>query len=114
MGEVMTGRSILGHSAISGADGSAAPNSFIEDGGGYLRVGRPDPWWKVETQVVRAQPFFRYVVHDALVEAGRADLVASQCRDWLVALQRCPTSWTETWYGGTISHAWSSTPTRDL
>jgi hypothetical protein len=23
-------------------------------------------------------------------------------------------SWSETWYGGTTSHAWSATPTRDL
>jgi len=30
------------------------------------------------------------------------------------AFERCPTSWTETWFGGTISHGWSSTPTRDL
>jgi alpha-L-rhamnosidase len=112
--EVMTDEANLVHAAFSAPDGPAAPNSGIEVGGGYLRVGRPDPWWKVETQVVRAQPFFRYVVHDALVEAGRADLVVSQCRDWMVALERCPTSWTETWYGGTISHAWSSTPTRDL
>jgi hypothetical protein len=63
---------------------------------------------------VRAQPFFRYVVHDALAAAGRPDLIAGQCLDWTVALERCDTSWTETWYGGTVSHGWSSTPTRDL
>ncbi len=63
---------------------------------------------------MRAQPFYRYVVHDALVAAGRADLIADACLDWTMALERCPTSWTETWYGGTVSHGWSSTPTRDL
>ena len=29
-------------------------------------------------------------------------------------LARCETSWSETWYGGTVSHGWGSTPTRDL
>ena len=62
-----------------------------------------EPWWDVERQVVRAQPFFRYVVHDTLAAAGRADLIAAQCRDWSVLLERCPTSWSETWFGGTTS-----------
>ncbi|HLM64954.1 MAG TPA: hypothetical protein VK306_11700 [Acidimicrobiales bacterium] len=57
---------------------------------------------------------FRYVVHDALVAAWRPDLIAGACLDWTVALARCPSSWTETRYGGTVSHGWSSTPTRDL
>ena len=43
-----------------------------------------------------------------------ADLIVDRCRRWAVALERCATSWTETWFGGTISHGWSSTPTRDL
>jgi len=29
-------------------------------------------------------------------------------------MKRCSTSWTECWAGGTVSHGWSSTPTRDL
>lgn len=83
-------------------------------GGTYLLLGPPEPWWDVERQMVRAQPFFRYVVHDALAEAGRADRIAAACRDWSALLERCPTSWSETWYGGTVSHGWASTPTRDL
>ena len=83
-------------------------------GGGYLRRGHPKKQWWDQDKVVTAQPFFRYAVHDALVAAGRADLIVDQCRDWAVALDRCPTSWTECWFGGTISHGWSSTPTRDL
>ena len=75
---------------------------------------RETPWWDAGREVVRAQPFYRYVVHDALVAAGRADLIPAQCRDWAWALERSATSLTETWYGGTISHGWSSTPTRDL
>ncbi len=112
--EVITDEANLVYAAFSAPDGPAMPNSEVEVGGAYLRSELPKPWWDVATQVVRAQPFFRYVVHDALVAAGRADLIPSQCRDWLLALERCPTSWTETWYGGTVSHGWSSTPTRDL
>lgn len=85
-----------------------------DPGGAYLRTGHPQPWWDVERQVVRAQPFFRYVVHDAIAAAGRSDLIANLCLDWSVALERCDSSWTETWFGGTVSHGWSSTPTRDL
>ena len=94
-------------------DGPAEPNAGLEVGGAYLRTGHPEPWWDVDGLVV-AQPFFSYVVHDALVLAGRAETIVDRCRAWEIALDRCDTSWTETWFGGTISHGWSSTPTRDL
>ncbi|MDZ7733031.1 MAG: hypothetical protein U5R31_07835 [Acidimicrobiia bacterium] len=80
----------------------------------YLFTGPPSPWWDVENQIVAAQPFFRYVVHDALAGAGRADLVAGACRDWGDLLERCQTTLSETWFGGTHCHGWSATPTRDL
>lgn len=83
-------------------------------GFGYLVSGLPEPWWDVEHGIVAAQPFYRYVVHDAVVAAGRADLIPALCRDWQVLLPRCATSWTETWYGGSYCHGWCSTPTRDL
>jgi hypothetical protein len=112
--EVLTDETRLVYAAFSAPDGPALPNSEIGVGGDFLRTGQPAPWWDVDVEVVRAQPFFRYVVHDALVAAGRADLIAGACRDWSIALERCRTSWTETWYGGTVTHGWSSTPTRDL
>lgn len=112
--EVLTDDTALVHATFSRPDGPAEPGSETEVGGAYLTSARPEPWWDVGAQVVRAQPFFRYVVHDALVAAGRADLVAAACREWEVLLDRCPTSWSETWFGGTVSHGWSSTPTRDL
>jgi hypothetical protein len=112
--EVLTHEPDLIHASFSVPDGPAAPGSEAAVGGAYLRRGHPDPWWDVEREVVRAQPFFRYVVHDALVAAGRADLIPSQCLDWTMALERCDTSLTETWFGGTVSHGWSATPTRDL
>jgi hypothetical protein len=100
--------------AFANATGPAVPGSGTELGGVYLFTGHPDPWWDTERQVVRAQPFFRYVVHDALVEAGHAHHISRQLLDWTTLLDRCPTSFGETWYGGTTCHGWSSTPTRDL
>jgi hypothetical protein len=112
--EVLTDESALVHATLSSPSGPAGPGSETPVGGLDLSGGWPDPWWDVDTQVVRAQPFFRYVVHDALVAAGRVDLIPAQCRDWAVLLDREPGSWSETWFGGTVSHGWSSTPTRDL
>jgi hypothetical protein len=112
--EVLTDEDHLLHASFARDDGPTPPNSDVPVGG-FIRQGHPAvPWWDVGREVVRAQPFFRYVVHDALAAAGRADLIPAQCRDWAWALERCPTSLTETWYGGTVSHGWSSTPTRDL
>jgi len=90
-----------------------------EDGnmyaGAFSLVTGPDPpWWDVESQIVAAQPFFRYVVHDAAALAGRAGRVATLCRDWEELIDRSPATWSETWFGGSRCHGWSSTPTRDL
>ena len=83
-------------------------------GPGYLVSGPGKPDWDVETQIVAAEPFYRYVVHDALVAAGRADLIPELCRDWGAFLERGETTWPEMWSEGTHCHGWSSTPTRDL
>ena len=114
--DVMLDDDRLVHATWSRASGDARRAGPGESGvaGPYLVTGPPPPWWDVERQVVRAQPFFRYVVHDAVVAAGRADLLPGLCREWAALLVRSDTSWSETWYGGTVSHGWSSTPTRDL
>ncbi len=83
-------------------------------GGPPLREGPPEPHWDVAAQMVKAQPGFRPVVHDALVCAGRPDLIPRACRDWALLLRRCDTTFGETWTAGTTCHAWSSIPTRDL
>jgi hypothetical protein len=80
----------------------------------HLVTGYPPPTWDAEQRMVEAEPFFRYVVHDGLARAGRADLVADLCRDWQVFLDAGETTWSECWQGGTRCHGWSSTPTRDL
>ena len=83
-------------------------------GQAYLAFGYPEPDWDVDAQMVACEPFFRYVLHDGLARAGRADLIADQCRDWQVFVDAGETSWPENWNGGTRCHGWSSTPTRDL
>jgi hypothetical protein len=80
----------------------------------YLALGPGEPTWDVEQEIVAAQPFYRYVVHDAVASAGRADAIPSLCRDWKTFLDRGETSWPELWVGGTHCHGWGSTPTRDL
>ena len=80
----------------------------------HLVTGYPEPVWDVTHEMVEAEPFFRYVLHDGLARAGRADLVADLCRDWQVFLDAGETTWPECWVGGTRCHGWSSTPTRDL
>src|SRR4029450_1276336 len=85
-----------------------------KDGPGYLVRGHGQPDWDVERQMGAAEPFYRYVVHDALAAAGHADRIAELCRDWSVFLERGETTWPELWGAGTHCHGWSSTPTRDL
>ena len=80
----------------------------------HLVNGYPEPTWDVEEQMVEAEPFFRYVLHDGLARSGRADLIADLCHDWSVFLDAGETTWPECWVGGTHCHGWSSTPTRDL
>jgi hypothetical protein len=113
---LLTDRSRHVHATWSRAHGDAREPRPGESGvgGPYLVTGYPPPWWDVERQIVVAQPYFRYVVHEALARAGRADLVAELCLDWQALLERCATSWSETWYGGTTCHGWCSTPTSDL
>jgi hypothetical protein len=84
------------------------------DGGAYLAFGYPEPDWDVHEQMVECEPFFRYVLHDGIARAGRADLIVGLCRDWQVFVDAGETSWPENWNGGTRCHGWSSTPTRDL
>ena len=80
----------------------------------YLAMGPGEPNWDVENEIVPAQPFYRYVVHDAVANAGRAEEMPAFCRDWKEFLDRGETSWPELSVGGTHCHGWGSTPTRDL
>ena len=71
-----------------------------------------------ERNVVAAQPFFSHWVHDALVRAGRRDLIAERCLKWWPQIERGNTTFEEYWSAapgtGSRCHAWSATPTYDL
>ncbi|MFJ9590431.1 alpha-L-rhamnosidase-related protein [Streptomyces acidicola] len=70
--------------------------------------------WDVDMEIVRAEPFLSYVVHDALAFADRTDLIVDAVRDWSSFLQDGHDTFGEAWSWGTPCHGWSSTPTRDL
>ena len=99
---------VPGEEALPGRAGDMYAGSL------YLVNGPPAPWWDVERQIVAAQPFFRYVVHDAVAQADRADLLPELIRDWAPLLERSATTLSEVWFGGSHCHGWSATPTRDL
>lgn len=75
--------------------------------------GRPQPDWDVDKEIVAAQPFFSYVVHDAAAKSGRADLLPDLLLRWENLLGEYDT-FAECWGWGTPVHGWSSTPARDL
>jgi alpha-L-rhamnosidase len=69
--------------------------------------------WDVEREIVIAEPFMSYVVHDAVVAAGRADLLPRLHRRWLEFLVDGYDTLGENWGAGTHCHGWSAAPTRD-
>lgn len=70
--------------------------------------------WDAATQVVVAQPFASFLVHDAFAIAGRTDLLLDSLRRWTGFLADGYDTFGECWGWGTPAHGWSSTPTRDL
>lgn len=73
-----------------------------------------EPDWEVEREIVLAQPFMSYVVHDAVALAGRAERLPDLYRRWLEFLVDGYDTIGECWGWGTHVHGWSCTPTRDL
>ncbi|MGO9602715.1 MAG: alpha-L-rhamnosidase C-terminal domain-containing protein [Candidatus Binataceae bacterium] len=71
-----------------------------------------------ESSVVMAQPFFSHILHDAIVRAGRRDLILDRCLKWWPQIERGNTVFEEYWQArsgtGSRCHAWSATPTYDL
>ncbi len=70
--------------------------------------------WDAKNQVVIAQPFMSYVVHDAVALAGRADLLPELYRRWSQFLVDGYDTIGECWGWGTHVHGWSCTPTKDM
>jgi hypothetical protein len=93
------------------SDNLAAYLSQRMDPSDYVRF---DP----ERAVVAAQPFFSHLLHDAIVRAGRRDLIPQRCMKWWPQIERGNTCFEEYWDArpgsGSRCHAWSATPTFDL
>ena len=76
--------------------------------------GMPRIDWDTDREMVIAEPFFSYAVHDAVARAGRAELLIDLIRRWDEFLVDGYDTFGECWGWGTPVHGWSSTPTRDL
>ena len=76
--------------------------------------GMPPIDWDPEREMVLAEPFFSYAVHDAVAQAGRAELLIDLVRRWEEFLVDGYDTFGECWGWGTPVHGWSCTPTRDL
>ena len=70
--------------------------------------------WDVAREVVIAQPFVSYVVHDAVALAGQADRLPELYRRWSQFLVDGYDTLGECWGWGTHVHGWSATPTKDM
>ncbi|MEV6304367.1 alpha-L-rhamnosidase N-terminal domain-containing protein [Actinoplanes sp. NPDC051861] len=94
---------------IGGADGGYDMTKIVEHSQGVYRID-----WDAEREIVLAEPFFSYVVHDAVAAAGKAHLLPDLLRRWSVFLHDGFDTFGECWGWGTPVHAWSATPTKDL
>jgi hypothetical protein len=86
--------------------------TFQMSGGPFARDRKPG--WDVQTQIVRAEPFMSYVVHDAVALAGQAERLLDLYPDWLQFLKDGYDTIGEDWKRGTHVHGWSCTPTKDM
>jgi hypothetical protein len=79
-----------------------------------MTMGGHTPDWDVENEIVIAEPFMSYVVHDAVALAGMAGRLPDLCKRWLEFLVDGYDTIGENWGNGTHVHGWSCTPTKDL
>jgi len=70
--------------------------------------------WDTGRQIVLAQPFMNYVVHDAVALAGLGDKLPDLYRRWTRFFADGYDTIGECWSWGTHVHGWSCTPTRDM
>jgi alpha-L-rhamnosidase len=92
-----------------GADGEYRMEKMMKQFQGIYEAD-----WDVETEVVSAEPFMSYVVHDAVAKAGLADRLPDLYRRWSEFLVDGYDTIGECWGWGTHVHGWSCTPTRDM
>src|SRR5215212_98636 len=94
---------------IGGADGGYDMTKIVETSQGIYRID-----WDVDREIVLAEPFFSYVVHDAVAAAGQGDRLPDLLRRWSMFLHDGYDTFGECWGWGTPVHAWSATPTKDM
>ncbi|GAA2094576.1 hypothetical protein GCM10009841_05140 [Microlunatus panaciterrae] len=94
---------------IGGNDGGYDPQKIADQIRGVQQVD-----WDAEREVVIAQPFFSYLVHEAVAQAGRAADLVTLVRRWSQFLVGGYDTFGECWGWGTPVHGWSSAPARDL
>jgi alpha-L-rhamnosidase len=70
--------------------------------------------WDAGREIVLAEPFMSYVVHDAVALAGKAGRLPDLYRRWSQFLVDGYDTIGECWGWGTHVHGWSCTPTRDM
>ena len=70
--------------------------------------------WDAEREIVLAEPFMSYTVHDAVALAGQADRLPDLYRRWSEFLVDGYDTIGECWGWGTHVHGWSCTPTKDM
>ena len=73
-----------------------------------------EPDWDVENQIVMAEPFMSYVVHDAVALAGQGRPPARSVPALVQFLAGGYDTIGECWGYGTHVHGWSCTPTKDM
>jgi hypothetical protein len=100
---------VVVRSWIGGEHGGYDAQKMKDQANGVQRID-----WDVDTQIVRAEPFLSYLVHDAVAAAGRAAELVGLVRRWSGFLVDGYDTFGECWGWGTPVHGWSSTPTKDL
>jgi alpha-L-rhamnosidase len=70
--------------------------------------------WDTQNQIVKAEPFMSYVVHDAVAMADLSGRLPELCRHWSTFLTGGYDTIGEDWKHGTHVHGWSCTPTKDM
>ena len=92
-----------------GGEGEYAMQKMLNQFKGIYEID-----WDAEQEIVLAEPFMSYAVHDAVALAGRADRLPDLDRRWSEFLIDGYDTIGECWGWGTHVHGWSCTPTRDL
>jgi len=92
-----------------GAHGDNSHEKMVKQLRGIFEID-----WDAEHQIVLAEPFMSYTVHDAVALAGKAERLPDLYRRWSQFLVSGYDTIGECWGWGSHVHGWSCTPTRDM